>query len=206
MKKLILAGLMLLSSVAMANATVITFDEYLAGNNNVPITDLYKPAGVTFGASNAGTWGGTSNGDPGNWSLQGTNGSNFLGNNSAPYTTSIIFTSPVNNVSLDVSRSNGSSSGQTLTVQVFDGSTLLGSDLVTLGSINTWSTVSFNFGNITDIELYGSNNSDFSPYGIDNLQFSSTLAPVPEPGTIALLGLGMAGLAIYGKRRMNKEA
>ena len=35
---------------------------------------------------------------------------------------------------------------------------------------------------------------------------SGTTAPVPEPGTIALLGLGMAGLAIFGKRRMNKEA
>ena len=30
--------------------------------------------------------------------------------------------------------------------------------------------------------------------------------PVPEPGTMMLLGMGMLGLAIYGKRRMNKEA
>lgn len=31
-------------------------------------------------------------------------------------------------------------------------------------------------------------------------------APVPEPGTMILLGFGMLGLAVYGKRRLNKEA
>lgn len=34
--------------------------------------------------------------------------------------------------------------------------------------------------------------------------FSEASAPVPEPGTMALLGLGMAGLAFYGKRRQKK--
>jgi len=38
-----------------------------------------------------------------------------------------------------------------------------------------------------------------------NLSFSATSA-VPEPGTMVLLGAGMLGLAVYGKRRMNKEA
>jgi hypothetical protein len=35
---------------------------------------------------------------------------------------------------------------------------------------------------------------------------SVSVDPVPEPGTMMLLGVGMLGLAIYGKRRMNKEA
>ena len=61
---------------------------------------------------------------------------------------------------------------------------------------------------------------DISAIGADlnnNLLFHTTMecgndnlmgyapAPVPEPGTMMLLGFGMLGLAVYGKRRMNKE-
>lgn len=39
-----------------------------------------------------------------------------------------------------------------------------------------------------------------------SLDFQIDTTPVPEPGTMMLLGFGMLGLAIYGKRRMNKDA
>ncbi len=36
------------------------------------------------------------------------------------------------------------------------------------------------------------------------LNYDNGTAPVPEPGTILLMGLGLAGIAIYGKRRENQ--
>jgi len=41
-------------------------------------------------------------------------------------------------------------------------------------------------------------------YSVSQIEINSST--VPEPGTMALLGLGMAGLAIYGKRRKNAKA
>jgi hypothetical protein len=52
----------------------------------------------------------------------------------------------------------------------------------------------------------GSLQSEYWFHFNDLTTSDSNTAPVPEPGTIALLGLGMAGLAIYGKRRKNSKA
>lgn len=183
-----------------AGADTINFDEFPATNNNVPLTVLYAGMGVTFGTDNSGTWGGNSNGDPGNWDLEGTNGPQFLGNNGlnngSTYVTSIFFATSVANVSVDVSRSNGSSPGQTLTASAFDGATLLGSTTVTLGPINTWTTISLMFEGIDSVILDGSQ-TGFSPYGVDDLNFNVSAA-VPEPASLTLL---LVGTLFFGWRR-----
>lgn len=38
-----------------------------------------------------------------------------------------------------------------------------------------------------------------------DLKLSGDAAPVPEPGTVMLLGFGLFGLVVYSKRRMNKD-
>ncbi|MGD0276132.1 MAG: PEP-CTERM sorting domain-containing protein [Syntrophales bacterium] len=183
----------------LAQAATITFDEYPSNNNNQAITNLYSSLGVIFGADNSGTFAGIANGDPGNWGLNGTNGPAFLGNNGQnnndTYITTIDFTSLISSVSFDVSRSNGSSSGQALTAAAYSAGSLLGSQTITLGDVNQWSTISLNFANIDEVILTGSI-INYSPYALDNLQFTS----VPEPTSLILLGLGFIGLAGFKKK------
>lgn len=73
---------------------------------------------------------------------------------------------------------------------------------------NNHYAVSFDISSIfSDANLYGKNFYTHFTMGCgnDNLIGQDT-APVPEPGTLALLGFGMFGLALYGKRRANKNS
>lgn len=210
----------LLIAVQTTLAATITFDEFPANNSNSALTNLYAPLGVTFGTDNSGIWDGTSQGDPGNWGLEGSNSSAFLGNNGfnngSSYVSSINFSTLISNVSFDVSRSNGSNPGQELTASAYNGTTLLSSQSILLGAVNSWTSMMFGIGGISSLIITGSS-TGFSPFGLDNLQFNNTLVSgldnsqlevtaVPEPETYALMLAGLGVLGFVTRRRKPEAA
>lgn len=97
------------------------------------------------------------------------------------------------------------------TLEFYNGATLVatitGSDVTNPNPANggqvdvrTNKYVNINFGPAT-YDSFRMISTNFA-FEADNIAVGTV---VPEPGTMLLLGIGMLGLAIYGKRRMNKE-
>jgi hypothetical protein len=71
--------------------------------------------------------------------------------------------------------------------------------------INEAEKINFSLYDFSSFIIYTPLESDGKYSNQEFISGGAVPLPVPEPGTIMLFGIGMLGIAIFGKRRMSKE-
>jgi hypothetical protein len=174
---------------AQATGTTTIDFEIPTGGAGFIDANQYVAEGVTI----TGAFGiveGVSQGDPGGWGLEGTDGPQFLGQND-PVAITVDFDTAISTFSIDCSRSGGSSPDQTMTVTGLDATdAVVDTETVTVGEINTWSTLTLSGAGIVQVSLEGAGDG-FSPWGCDRMIYgdaavvTTTTTSAPSTTTTA---------------------
>lgn len=195
----LVASLALIVS-GLANAGLIDFEDAWddLGYTGQP-GNYYLADGLTIGGNYFGLISGVTQGDSGNFDLEGTNSPAVLAVNTIGHTIELIFGSSTN-VSLDIGVAFGNTSD--VLVSTFLGGNLISSNTLTIsdtlnGGFGTWTQQ--NWVGVDKIELQAI--GQYRAWAIDNVQFTTT--KVPEPSTLAVFALGLMCL---GSRKFKKQS
>jgi len=191
---LVIATLLVMSPLA-ANAVLINFTDLPGGGvlaADPALTNQYAPVGVTFSA--------TENGDSvssavindgfpidGNYWANTTDGA--FGPRHDVLT--IAFASAVENVNW-LTQSYGPES---ITFNAYDS---LSNLLESISISGDWIATAFTVSGISRIDAVQP--ADVWGWGLDDLYFDQVVS-VPEPGTLALLGIGLFGMGLSRRRK-----
>jgi hypothetical protein len=190
-----------LAKLATAGTIVLTFDDLPVSPCCVfvgaQVGDQYAAQGVHFALTDFGVIAGLSNGDSGNWGLEGTNGPNSDGFNfRTGYSMTLTFSTPVSGFSMDFARANSSLRTNVFTIEALSHTAGLESHTIPFGDVNQWQTVTLAEPNIYSLTFSSSSgpNGLTGAFGVDNLRFQTPDAPpppqdTPEPGTLALVAV-----------------
>jgi hypothetical protein len=213
-KNLLLVVSLLVASAASANATIVLNFEGVG--DLATVGNFYNGgAGANYGINFSNNALGIVDSDAG--------GNGNFGGEPSPNT--VLFFLDGDAATMDVAAGFDtgfsffySAINQSGFINVYDGLGATGNILATLnlpvtpsnggdpnGNFSPFYAIGINFSGIAHSVDFG---GTVNQIGFDDVTLGSEVAggtaPVPEPGTIALLGLGMAGLAFYGKRRQKK--
>lgn len=188
------AAALLLSATISAHAAVTTYSNDLAGwvaNTSGSVVEDFEDTTLVPGVSITNDVGGISGGV-------------FTSQISADYSWSVLFnfSSPIYAFGADWNLGEdplygGAGSNISLHIVFADNSVLDLIDAILGTTINEfWGLVSDK--GITSIELLSGTGPGIETFGMDNLRFSNQ---VPEPGSLALLGVGIAGLGVARRRK-----
>ena len=178
-----------------ANAALIDFDNLPGGGTlaaNSILTTQYSSLGVTFSA--------TENSSTVSSSVINTF-TPFSGNYWANTTSGVfgprhdVLSIMFDNAAENVSWLTQSYGGSSITFNAFDSASNL---LETISTTGDWINTSFASSGIYRIDALQPN--DGWGWGLDNLSFDGSVS-VPEPASIALIGLGLAGIGFSRKKK-----